>query len=617
MKTFNNTISKQILKQSVNNLYESGLPYGLTTDSKNLDDIFRIDRGKLVTITGIPNMGKSEFLDFLCVQYNKIHKLKTVYFSPENQPIELHFSKLISKFTNQTFSNKIDKNEFDKTVDYITDNFFFLNYENIFNLESVLTETENIVNNNENVGILVIDSFNKLEAQKDFNVTETDYISKILDSLERFAKRLNLIVFLVAHPRKMQKDSSGNYSIPSPYDINGSANFFNKSDYCITVHRDYSENNTIIKIDKVKFKNYGVVGETILGYDLKSGNYFDIEQSGNYFDIEQNYTYVPKNFIIPESKENNNTIDYLSTEISFFNDIKDVIPKSSTLKEILFSEKFKGQRNKIEILRNELDYEKRKALKSNLLNYSVSCTFEGKRAKENIKEINNLVCIDIDKKDNLQIINKVPNILKSIDNVLFSSKSCGGDGYFCIIPIQDKNNFLGHWNSLEKDFKKLGIEIDKQCKDVSRVRYFSIDNDYYLNTNCTIYNRISNVSKSNDKNTNKSILNENKAFKTDNKIDLQSKDTYQKIIKIINDCKINDINLTENYSNRFTVCMSLISEFGENGRELIHEFCKLSKKYDKAKTDENFDNLLERYEGNNDYTINSIYHIYNSLHQLN
>ena len=54
-------LPKGYLKQSINDLTKTGLPQGLYTGVHNLDNIFRLDKGRVVTITGVPNYGKSEF----------------------------------------------------------------------------------------------------------------------------------------------------------------------------------------------------------------------------------------------------------------------------------------------------------------------------------------------------------------------------------------------------------------------------------------------------------------------------------------------------------------------------------------------------------------------------
>ena len=80
-------LPKGYLKQSISELSKNGVPQGLYTGVDNLDNTFRLDKGRVITITGVPNYGKSEFVDFLTTTYNKKYGMKTLYFSPENQPV--------------------------------------------------------------------------------------------------------------------------------------------------------------------------------------------------------------------------------------------------------------------------------------------------------------------------------------------------------------------------------------------------------------------------------------------------------------------------------------------------------------------------------------------------
>lgn len=613
MKTLNNVISKQVIFSAINNLHKNGLPAGITTGVNNLDNIFRFDKGKLAVITGIPNMGKSEFLDFICCQMNKLHGLKTLYYSPENQPLELHISKLFSKFSNMHFDAQIEEKDYTKIVNHIANNFFFLNYENIFTLDDVLNEAENMIIHS-GIDVLVIDSYNKLEAQKDYNITETDYISKVLDRLERFAKKNNVLVFLVAHPRKMAKDSNENYQIPSPYDINGSANFYNKADYCVTVHRNKGEKISTIRIDKVKFKNYGAQAETRLLYDYASGNYYNAKDSdidelfGDNDNNNNNVTeYIPYPFVIPDYNNNNNEekIDWLSSKVSYFFQISDTTPKECELKEMLFDSQFiTDNKHKIDRLRNEKKEDRRKSHKGCLPNFTISCTFTNKRDSKDVKSVNNLICIDIDKKDNLGIIDKVPDIIKSLDNVLYASKSCSGQGYYCIIPIEDTSRFKDHFLSLESDFIKLGITIDKACKDVTRTRFISYDDEYYYNPDAEIYKRYKSTKDKDNKEAKERVKNGNKGLKRTNNKDVD------KVKEILKDCQVNNIDITDGYANWFNICMSLIATFGEAGKEYFHAFSKINNQYNESDTDTLFDNCLSTYEESNDYTIATLINRY-------
>lgn len=74
-------LPKEYLMQSITDIFNNGLPHGLYTKVSNLDEVFRLDRGRVITITGVPNYGKSEFVDFLTTTYNKLYGMKTLYFS--------------------------------------------------------------------------------------------------------------------------------------------------------------------------------------------------------------------------------------------------------------------------------------------------------------------------------------------------------------------------------------------------------------------------------------------------------------------------------------------------------------------------------------------------------
>ena len=128
------------LENAYRNTMMNGVPKGLYTGLNSLDDLFRLDRGKLVVVTGVPNMGKSEFVDYLCVQYNKQYGMRTVYFSPENQPIALHIGKLFRKFEGRKDCKEDVMNERSIAVRrYIYENFFFF----IFTFSSNYTNSPN------------------------------------------------------------------------------------------------------------------------------------------------------------------------------------------------------------------------------------------------------------------------------------------------------------------------------------------------------------------------------------------------------------------------------------------------------------------------------------------
>jgi twinkle protein len=200
-----------------------------------------------------------------------------------------HFAKICSKITGKEFkANYISTNEFEETFEYIKDNYFFIYPEEDMSFTSIIEKAKYLVKKR-GIKILVIDPYNKIEHLKEKGENETEYISRFLDRLVTFARTYNVLVFLVAHPRKMQKDATGKHEVPSLYDINGSANFYNKCDYGISIYRMHSENEVHVQVLKVKFKHLGDGGDIQMRYNYRNGRY---EKFDNTVDQWDNSNYL-------------------------------------------------------------------------------------------------------------------------------------------------------------------------------------------------------------------------------------------------------------------------------------------------------------------------------------
>lgn len=276
---------------NIYSLFVGGLKPGLGINDQ-LDASVTWETSRLAVWTGIPSHGKSEVLDWICVRLNVVNGWKTAYFSPENYPVSYHFSKISSKLTGKKFKMQSDTDsmgmttdEFVKSFDYIAENFFFIMPDEANTMPTILEKAKYLVRK---YGIkqLVIDPYNKISHSRDRGETETEYIGRLLDALVTFAQKNDILIHLVAHPTKMKKDpSTGKYEIPTLYDINGSANFYNKADYGITVYRVYGENpKTDIIVQKVKFKHLGDGGTIEKSYNTISGRYEDLGKG--YHDLD-------------------------------------------------------------------------------------------------------------------------------------------------------------------------------------------------------------------------------------------------------------------------------------------------------------------------------------------
>jgi twinkle protein len=260
------------IQQDIIDLYENGIQPGKTIGFEEIDKYCTWELGRLAVVTGVPGSGKSEFVDFITTRLNLLHGWKSAYFTPENYPLKFHYAKLHEKFSGKKFTKNFDDGKFWGVYEHISENFYYILNEEDMTVDSVMDGAKMLVKQY-GVKILVVDPYNKLEHQYNSSQTETQYVSKFLDRLTLFSKMNNVLVILVAHPRKLQKGE-----IPTLYDISGSANFYNKTDYGLTVHRDRDDNNMMVNSvqvhwQKIKFKHLGEQGVSQLKYNYKNGRF--------------------------------------------------------------------------------------------------------------------------------------------------------------------------------------------------------------------------------------------------------------------------------------------------------------------------------------------------------
>ena len=255
------------LKDFVKNGFKPGFQVGL----KNFDDIFSTYTGQFITVTGIPSSGKSDFVDQMCVGYNTNYGWKTAFASPENAPTYLHAHKLMRKvWQDMPAPGDIDGEQWNKVADHVNDNFYFIDMER-YTLDHVLRKGAELVKR-KGIKCLVIDPFNKV---RDINCKTEDvnrYTMEYLTKIEMFAKKYDVLVFIVAHPTKMYKGSDGKMEEPTMYNIKGGGEWYDASYHGLLVHRDYETKTVKAKVLKVKFQNLGENGaEAYFKWEPRSG----------------------------------------------------------------------------------------------------------------------------------------------------------------------------------------------------------------------------------------------------------------------------------------------------------------------------------------------------------
>ena len=283
------TYTVESLQDNILKLYEEGIPktiYPKKYYFGGFKNVFSTMRGHLVTGTGIPSHGKSEFTDWLVMNLINDYDLKGSWFSPEHHPMELHQTNFISKFHGKPFFKDIEgvprvtRSEIEAYKEWANERIYLTGPEGDqaptwdWLLDKFKEQMYSF-----GIDIFVIDAFNKVLFNGKGN--KLDLINECLTKLTSFAQRHNVIIFLIAHPTKMQKNEDGLYNCPSLYDVAGSADFRNQTHDGFTIYRHFqneakniAEGTDFINM-KTKFGFQGEIGSKIsFNYHKPSGRFY-------------------------------------------------------------------------------------------------------------------------------------------------------------------------------------------------------------------------------------------------------------------------------------------------------------------------------------------------------
>ena len=309
------TFTSDDLIDKMIDLYDSGLPNCLEFKNpmlKPLNNIFKLMFGHLCVGTGIPSHGKSNFTEWMVLNYVLENDIKASFFSPEHQPLELHYSTFVQKvigknyfldIQNESRATKEDLMTFHKWANqkiYLTspDSGEYAHWDWLFDKfkEQILTF---------GINIFVVDAWNKVEHNN--TKTTLENINRTLSRLTQFAQQHNVLIIVIAHPTKMKKKDDGMYEEPTLYDVSGSADFRNQTHDGFCIYRNFSEGDyTKFRNLKTKYTFQGEIGaEVEFDYHKPSGRYhlrgeqpqkFNlIDKYKNYIPCINNVTYTMQN----------------------------------------------------------------------------------------------------------------------------------------------------------------------------------------------------------------------------------------------------------------------------------------------------------------------------------
>ena len=260
-------------KEQARDLLLHGQRRGVSTGWRAVDDIFTIQPGQLVLVTGRPGAGKSTWLNALLVNLALRQGWKCAFHSTETPP-PVHLGLLASLYVGKPFfyhSGKMTEAEFDRASAWVQNHFCFLHSEGPTSYQDVIERFE-IAVMRYGTRVVVCDPASYL-ARPD--TQDVDWAGQMLDAFGNFAVQRDCAVFVVAHPRKMPLQPDGSYGVPTGWEVSGSANYFNKPSVGLTVHRQPDSIMSEVHCWKARFGWVAREGKSELYYDRLTGRFGD------------------------------------------------------------------------------------------------------------------------------------------------------------------------------------------------------------------------------------------------------------------------------------------------------------------------------------------------------
>jgi len=256
---------------SVLDLYNGNYAKPLCVGYGNLDEIYKIMKGTFHVVTGIPNHGKSSFLDQMLIKISEQHNWRYAMFSPEHST-QMHLRRLVQlknqKAFDEGFVNRMSHEELQEGLEWINERFFFIETKDVVpDIDYILNVAKASVLKH-GCDAIVIDPYNEVSAVRQGNAREDEHIRDFISKCKRFARVHDVVIWIVAHPTKLPKNNDGSYMPPTAYDISGASHWSNQSDAILTVHRDFDDNSIQVITRKIREQGlYGKIGEAKFNYN--------------------------------------------------------------------------------------------------------------------------------------------------------------------------------------------------------------------------------------------------------------------------------------------------------------------------------------------------------------
>lgn len=221
------------------------------------DHVFHpTDQGGLIIETGVPNSGKTDFLNDLTCRLMAKAGRHVCYLSFEVPNKDKHIAHLVQLMLGKVNTVNYTQEQLKPIVSFLDSHMVHLDLHEVSPTPDNIIARADMVRRTLPLKYLIIDPYLFMEVETNRYSTETQAIKAMLTQMQAWGRTNNIWVIIVAHPRKLTKLNGKNeLEEIDMYTIAGSANWANLADFIFSISRINRQDGNYTRLDMLKVRD--------------------------------------------------------------------------------------------------------------------------------------------------------------------------------------------------------------------------------------------------------------------------------------------------------------------------------------------------------------------------
>ena len=214
------------------------------------------DTGGLIIMTGMPNSGKTDFLNDLTCRLMAKTGRNVCYLSFEVPDKNKHMANLIRLMLGKVNTAAYTREQLQPIVSFLDGHMVHLDLHEVSPTPANIIERAERVKRAMPLKYLIIDPYLFMEMETGRYNTETQAIKGMLTQMQAWGRNNGVWAIIVAHPRSLKKLNGKNeLEEIDMYTISGSANWANLADFIFSISRIEEPDRRYTRLDMLKVRD--------------------------------------------------------------------------------------------------------------------------------------------------------------------------------------------------------------------------------------------------------------------------------------------------------------------------------------------------------------------------